>query len=346
MAEAPTKLHKKHRSKDPERKKKKRKLDEIDGDEDDLTTLQSTSIQVQPSKATPTPTATLTTTPTTRAMTTRSLKTAAESTPYTLTTAERYLPISPAYSATPRVGIQRDHLDPLVLKYDATLSGVVLLHQNLQFESDAAEIRGESPFAFVWCRVELLLFQPAVGMVLRGWVNDVSPSHVGMLFGNVFSVAVKAAGIPDGWRWVPAESTGAAAGATGGEGGEDVVEGGKKGKGKEKEKGAELIEGLTSAMGRWLGLDGNEVEGLQKFVVTAVKAEGGLLSLEGSFKEEDLPEEEEASQQQQQQDQRGDMDIVGMETAEIHGKVSSDDEEAARRRRKEKKEKKRRKRAE
>ncbi|KAF3924278.1 hypothetical protein ABW21_db0205896 [Orbilia brochopaga] len=334
MAEALTKPHKKHRSKDPERKKKKRKLDEIDGDDETtITTLPSASIHIR----SPEPTSTATTTSAT--MTARSLKAADESTPYTLTTALRYLPISPAYSATPLVGIQRDYLDPLVLKYDATLSGVVLLHRNLHFESDAAEIRGESPFAFVWCTVELLLFQPAVGMVLRGWVNDVSPSHVGMLFGNVFSVAVKAAGIPDGWRWVPAASTGAA-----GEG--DVEDEGESGgKGKDKMKGAELIEGLTSAMGRWLDLDGNEVEGLQKFVVTAVKAEGGLLSLEGSFKDEDLPEAEDEPQRRQQQ-QGNDVEAMGRETAEIHGKVSSDDEEAARRRRKEKKEKKRRKRAE
>ncbi|KAJ6264385.1 DNA-directed RNA polymerase I subunit RPA43 [Drechslerella dactyloides] len=338
MAEVPRKSHKKHKSKDKdpidptskvERKKKKRKLDEIDGagagDNNSSITLPSSAPTSTVQAATMTATST------------RTVKSADVSTPYALTTAARYLPISPAYSATPHVGIQRDHLDPLVLKYDAALSGVVLLHRNLRFESSAAEIRGESPFAFAWCRVEFVLFQPVVGMVLEGWVNDVSPSHVGMLFGNVFSVAVKAAGIPDGWRWVPAAATSTGEGDE--EGGDEDEE---KGKGK---KGTELIEGLTSAMGRWLDLDGMEVEGLQKFVVTAVKVEGGLLSLEGSFKNEDLPEEEDRSKNQQQQGSST-VDMAVRETTEIHGKVSSDDEEAARRRRKEKKEKKKRKRAE
>ncbi|EWC45811.1 hypothetical protein DRE_05148 [Drechslerella stenobrocha 248] len=252
----------------------------------------------------------------------RTLGTAAVSTPYVLTTISRYLPISPAYSATPHIGIQRDHLDPLVLKYDSTLAGVVLLHRDLQFHSSAAEICGESPFAFAWCRVEVLLFRPAVGMLLEGYVNDVSPSHVGMLYGNVFSVAVKAGGIPGGWQWSP--NVNAHVGRKGADEGEGGVV-------------------VDSVMGRWIDADGEEVAGLQRFVVTAVKAEGGLLSLEGSFKDEDLPEEEE---EEEEGHETAEKETVGRETTEIHGRVLSDDEDDARRRRKEKKEKKKRKRAE
>ncbi|KAK6340445.1 hypothetical protein TWF730_002200 [Orbilia blumenaviensis] len=264
------------------------------------------------------------------------LKTAEISSPYTLTTASRYLSISPAYSATPQIGIQRDHLDPLVFKYDSTLDGVILLHQNLRFQSPAARILGESPFAFVWCLVEFMLWKPVVGMVLEGFVNNVSPSHLGMLYGNVFSVSVTQTGIPKDWKFVPANDDGASMT----EDAEDETYP-SDGKNKRKQKsigGADPIEGLTKAMGRWFDVEGNEVEGLQKFVVTAVKTEGGMLSLEGSFKDEDLPEVAEGGPEPASIA----TEVPKKQIAQLHGRDSDDEE--SKRRRMEKKEKKKRKR--
>ncbi|KAF3929838.1 hypothetical protein ABW20_dc0109237 [Dactylellina cionopaga] len=327
VALAPSeKSQKKHKSRDldsitkAERtKNKKRKLKDL---------VEETPPMTDPSLPPPIPKPTTSTTST---FPSRTLKTAAVSSPYTLTTASRYLSISPAYSATPHIGIQRDHLDPLVFKYDSTLDGVVLLHQNLRFQSPAARILGESPFAFVWCLVEFMLWKPVAGMVLEGWVNNVSPSHLGMLYANVFSVAVTSSGIPEGWKFIAAED---------GESGEpmdDADWGGKKNwdDKKGKKDGTELIEGLTRAMGRWVDLDGNEVQGLQKFIITAVKAEGGMLSLEGSFKDEDLPEIVEDEEPQT-------TSAVEKEVTQIHGRDSDDEE--SRRRRKERKEMKKRKR--
>ncbi|KAK6496576.1 hypothetical protein TWF481_001576 [Arthrobotrys musiformis] len=267
--------------------------------------------------------------------TSQTLRSAKISSPYALTTASRYLSISPAYSSTPAVGIQRDHLDPLVFKYDPILNGIILLHQNLRFQSPAAKILGESPFAFVWCLVEFMLWKPTVGMVLEGFVNHVSPSHLGMLYGNVFSVSVTAAGIPGDWRFVAAE------GGDGVGGEEEEVYTGDGGKRRERQKpvgGTDPIEGLTKAMGRWFDSEGNEVEGLRKFVVTAVKADGGMLSLEGSFKDEDVPSIVETT-----------TGAPERQITQLHGKDldeedDNDDEEESKRRRKEKKEKKKRKR--
>ncbi|KAF3094041.1 hypothetical protein TWF569_011034 [Orbilia oligospora] len=266
----------------------------------------------------------------------RSLKSAEISSPYALTTASRYLSISPAYSATPQTGIQRDHLDPLVFKYDSTLDGVILLHQNLRFQSPAAKILGESPFAFVWCLVEFVLWKPTVGMVLEGYVNNVSPSHLGMLYGNVFSVSVTQAGIPQDWKFVAAKEDDASL-VIGAE--NDPYSNVGRGR-REKQKpvgGTDPIEGLTKAMGRWFDLEGNEVEGLRKFVVTAVKAEGGMLSLEGSFRDEDVPEIIESEPEHATTTEAPKRRIT-----QLYGKDSDDEE--SRRRRKEKKEKKKRKR--
>ncbi|KAF3309767.1 hypothetical protein TWF173_010573 [Orbilia oligospora] len=247
----------------------------------------------------------------------RTLKSAEISSPYALTTASRYLSISPAYSATPQTGIQRDHLDPLVFKYDSTLDGVILLHQNLRFQSPAAKILGESPFAFVWCLVEFVLWKPTVGMVLEG-------------------VSVTQAGIPQDWKFVAAKEDDASL----------VIEAendpySNVGRGRrEKQKpvgGTDPIEGLTKAMGRWFDSEGNEVEGLRKFVVTAVKAEGGMLSLEGSFRDEDVPEIIES-----EPEHAATTEAPKRRITQLYGKDSDDEE--SRRRRKEKKEKKKRKR--
>ncbi|EPS43179.1 hypothetical protein H072_2829 [Dactylellina haptotyla CBS 200.50] len=323
--------HKKHKIQDVglsskiERTKKKRRI------EGPVTkqTAASTTAFPSPPMTDPSPPST---SKSTRQPGNRTLKAAAVSSPYALTTASRYLSISPAYSATPHVGIQRDHLDPLVFKYDSTLDGVVLLHQNLRFQSPAARILGESPFAFVWCLVEFMLWKPVVGMVLEGWVNNVSPSHVGMLYANVFSVAVTSAGIPEGWKFVPAKENeqNSEAEADSGEG--DAAR--RKGKGDKKD-GTELIEGLTQAMGRWVNLEGKDVEGIQKFLVTGVKTEGGMLSLEGSFKDGDFPEIAEGGELQQ-------ATVARKQVTQLHGMDS--DDEGSRRRRKERKERKKRKR--
>lgn len=92
-------------------------------------------------------------------------------------------------------------------------------------------------------------------MVLEGWVNNASPSHVGLLFANVFSVSVAKGGIPKGWKWVDEE-----------EGYNQDGDG-----------------GYGTTLGHWEDESGSLVKDLVRFVVVAVKADGGMLSLEGSF---------------------------------------------------------------
>jgi len=194
----------------------------------------------------------------TTATTANSLPSQPLSSPYTLVTASRYFPISPAYSTNPTLGIQHDHLDPLVFKYDPTLGGVVLLHQNLRFKATTAKVMYESPFAYTWVDVDFILWKPKEGMVLEGWVNNASPSHVGLLFANVFSVSVAKDGIPKGWKWV------------------DEEEGyGNVGSGDDG--------GYGTTLGHWEDESGELVKDLVRFVVVAVKTDGGMLSLEGSF---------------------------------------------------------------
>jgi len=223
------------------------------------------------------------------------------SSPYTLVTASRYFAISPAYSTNPTLGIQHDHLDPLVFKYDPTLGGVVLLHQNLRFKATTAKVMYESPFAYTWVDVDFILWKPREGMVLEGWVNNASPSHVGLLFANVFSVAVAKGGIPKAWKWVDEED--------------------------EDKEGYD--DGYGTTLGHWEDESGNLVKDLVRFVVVAVKVDGGMLSLEGSFvgKQVNKPDVVDITMQ----------DVAGMVADQANDTQKDDDET---RRKKEKKEKK------
>jgi len=160
-------------------------------------------------------------------------------------------------------------------------------------------------------------------MVLEGWVNNVSPSHVGLLVGNMFSVAVGKKGLPESWKFIPARDSFASASASYSKGASEDGVGNRKEKEKlKKSSGSEVgVEVLTNSMGRWVDEDENEIEGAQNFVITAIKAEDGMLSLEGSFKDEDLLVIVE------------DVDSAGIEksnereTTRIHGKDDGDDDE-------------------
>jgi len=196
----------------------------------------------------------------------------ANKTPYHAIRASLYLTLSPKYSyntpqsphTTPLSGIQKDHLDPLLMSYFEPVNGVVLAYRNISFESDCARIVGESPFAHVWVFVEFLVWRPVKGMLLKGWVNMAGASHVGLLVENMWNVAIPRERIPEGWKWVEGGMGGM------GVGGEaaDVGEGGE---------GAGVDEGY------WVDGNGKKVEAFRKFKVEAVKAMGHKVSMEGSL---------------------------------------------------------------
>src|SRR5205807_10373237 len=100
---------------------------------------------------------------------------------------------------TPRSGIQKDHLGPLLMCYFEPVNEVVLAYRNISFETDCARIVGESPFAHVWVSAEFLVWRPVKGMLLKGWVNMAGASHVGLLVENTWNVAIPRERNPEGW---------------------------------------------------------------------------------------------------------------------------------------------------
>lgn len=199
--------------------------------------------------------------------------------PYHMVTASLYLSLAPRYSyypektfphlfagatgvsseqaahmrsLSPLTGVQKHHLDPLLMTYYEPVDGVVLAYDNIRFETRTAKIIAEAPYAYVWTMVDLLVWRPTKDMVVQGWVNLQSASHIGLLVDNTWNVSIPFARIPDRWRYSEAVAEA-----------EDADE--------------------TPAEGAWLDEKGGRVEGLLRFVVESVKAGGSIFIMEGSL---------------------------------------------------------------
>jgi len=154
-------------------------------------------------------------------------------------------------SLSPTTGVQKHHLDPLLMTYYEPVDGVVIAYDNIRFETSTARIIAEAPYAHVWTTVDLLVWHPTKGMVLQGWVNLQSASHIGLLVDNTWNVSIPFARIPEGWKYTE---------------GEDA----------EDEDGA-AVEGA------WVDENGKKVEELLRFVVESVNAGGSIFIMEGSL---------------------------------------------------------------
>jgi DNA-directed RNA polymerase I subunit RPA43 len=206
--------------------------------------------------------------------------------PYHLTTTSLYLSIAPRYSYNPEkvfphllassasneqaahlrslspiTGVQKHHLDPLLMTYYEPVDGVVIAYDNIRFESQCGRINAEAPYPHVWTTVDLLVWRPHKGMVLQGWVNLQSASHIGLLVDNTWNVSIPMARIPETWKYVENEAPAVT------EEGEMEVDGAEE----------------ETSEGTWITEKGAKVEGLLRFVVESVKAGGSIFIMEGSL---------------------------------------------------------------
>ncbi|KAG2419801.1 hypothetical protein HFD88_004597 [Aspergillus terreus] len=144
--------------------------------------------------------------------------------PYTLTTATLYLPLSPI-SISPThalASLLAEHLSPLLLTYYPPLQGIVLAYSNPSISSTPpasspaadpqdpnpqpltlAKTAGEYGVLYVYLTATFLVFRPRRGHVLEGWVNVQSEGFLGAVVLNLFSVGIERKRLPSNWRWVP-----------------------------------------------------------------------------------------------------------------------------------------------
>ena len=145
--------------------------------------------------------------------------------PYSLTTATLYLPLSPI-SISPThalASLLAEHLSPLLLTYYPPLKGIVLAYSNASISSTPPNVAsassagsgsGPQPLTlatsadeygvlYVYLTATFLVFRPQKGQILEGWVNVQSEGFLGAVVLNLFSVGIERKRLPSDWKWVP-----------------------------------------------------------------------------------------------------------------------------------------------
>ena len=153
-----------------------------------------------------------------------SSKFTAPDSPYTLTTATLYLPLSPI-SISPThalASLLAEHLSPLLLTYYPPLKGIVLAYSNASISSTPPNVAsassgsgsGPQPLTlatsaneygvlYVYLTATFLVFRPQKGQILEGWVNVQSEGFLGAVVLNLFSVGIERKRLPSDWKWIP-----------------------------------------------------------------------------------------------------------------------------------------------
>ncbi|RAK77126.1 DNA-directed RNA polymerase I subunit RPA43 [Aspergillus fijiensis CBS 313.89] len=164
---------------------------------------------------------------TTKSQKKSTITTPAEGSPYTLTTATLYLPLSPI-SISPthaQASLMAEHLSPLLLTYYPPLEGIVLAYSNVTISSTPpnspesaavgaatedhpqpltlARTAGEYGVLYVYLTATFLVFRPQRGQLLEGWVNVQSEGFLGAIALNLFSVGIERKRLPSNWKWIP-----------------------------------------------------------------------------------------------------------------------------------------------
>lgn len=77
-------------------------------------------------------------------------------------TVDLYLSIAPGHSRDPLNAIQ-EHMDSMILSKLPRINGIVLAYDNIRFLEKSAKVMYDSPFSFIWVRVDVLVFSPKKG---------------------------------------------------------------------------------------------------------------------------------------------------------------------------------------
>lgn len=183
---------------------------------------------------------------------------------------ELYLSLAPIYLQDPIRGIVRQHLNPMLMRYNAQVGGVVIGFDDLEIldaDPHASEepshklvkITPDTPFSFLWCRLNLFVWQPRVGDTLEGSIFIQSPSHIGLLIHDTFNASIKKNHIPYDWEFVPIE---------------------------DRDSTLQKSNGETRSFGHWVDTNGQQIDGKIKFKVRNIYTTGRVVSVEGTLLQE------------------------------------------------------------
>lgn len=204
-----------------------------------------------------------------------------------------YVSLAPMYLENPLQGVMKQHLNPLVMKYNNKVGGVVLGYEGLKIldadplsKEDTSEklikITPDTPFGFTWCHVNLYVWQPQVGDVLEGYIFIQSASHIGLLIHDAFNASIKKNNIPVDWTFVHNDVEEDA----------DVINTDENNGNNNNEDNKDSNGGSNSlgkfsfgnrSLGHWVDSNGEPIDGKLRFTVRNVHTTGRVVSVDGTL---------------------------------------------------------------
>lgn len=190
-----------------------------------------------------------------------------------------YASLAPIYSQNPSQGIMKQHLNPMVMKYNSKVNGVVLGYKDLKIldadplndgssDNKLVKLTADTPFGFTWCHVDLYVWQPHVGDVIEGWIFIQSASHIGLLIHDAFNASIKKNHIPEDWTFIHNEE-------------EDTSSPSRDQNNEEEDRPKSSY--VSRSLGHWVDADGEHVDGKLKFIVRNIYTTGRVISVEGTL---------------------------------------------------------------
>ncbi|KAL6927405.1 hypothetical protein ACO0SA_003703 [Hanseniaspora valbyensis] len=176
-------------------------------------------------------------------------------------TTRLYLSLAPMYLNNPIEGIINQHLNNKIMKYDNNINGIVIGFENIVIEQDLLKVNYETPYIFLYCTVDFIIWAPKRNDIIQGYPFIQSESHIGCLILDLFNCFIKLQEIPNNWEYRYEE--------------DDSEEGDGEDNGDDN---------INKNLGYWVDGNGERINGKKIDIkVKQVKTNGKMVSIEGSL---------------------------------------------------------------
>lgn len=99
--------------------------------------------------------------------------------------------LSPINMSFPLDAIKQQ-LNSMLFKYNSEVSGIPISYSSIKLPQgqEYGRIYGEKPWIHIDVTTKLLIFQPVVGLIMKGKINKVADSHVSLLIHGMFNASI------------------------------------------------------------------------------------------------------------------------------------------------------------
>ena len=99
--------------------------------------------------------------------------------------------LSPVNMSFPLDAI-KEQLNNMLFKYNSEVGGIPISYSSIKLPQgkEYGCIYGERPWIHIEVTTKLLIFQPVVGIIMKGKINKVADSHVSLLVNGMFNASI------------------------------------------------------------------------------------------------------------------------------------------------------------